>query len=124
MNHFSYPLTIVHINFCEEPQNIFSQPKSQTPNYRASPPGLWSSLSCQANETSQYSRGGCQTHLTSLLLIRLPLASLTSVSNRPTPPSSLMNDNLQPPLKFSLANWITTMAEKGYNKGHEFAANI
>ena len=24
--------------FFEEPQNIFSQPKSQTPNYRASPP--------------------------------------------------------------------------------------
>ena len=30
---FSYPLTIVQINMFEEPQNIFSQPKSQTPNY-------------------------------------------------------------------------------------------
>ena len=38
MNYFSYPLTIVQINIFEEPQNIFSQPKSQTPNYRASPP--------------------------------------------------------------------------------------
>ena len=38
MNHFSYPLTIVQINIFKEPQNIFSQPKSQTPNYRASPP--------------------------------------------------------------------------------------
>ena len=34
-NHFIYPLTIVHINIFE---NIFSQPKSQTPNNRASPP--------------------------------------------------------------------------------------
>ena len=38
MNYFSYPLTIVQTNIFEEPQNIFSQPKSQTPNYRASPP--------------------------------------------------------------------------------------
>ena len=38
MNHFSYPLTIVQIYIFEELQNIFSQPKSQTPNYRASPP--------------------------------------------------------------------------------------
>ena len=38
MNHFSYPLTVVQINIFEEPQNIFSQPKSQTPSYRASPP--------------------------------------------------------------------------------------
>ena len=38
MNHFSYPLTIVQINIFEEPQNTFFQPKSQTPNYRASPP--------------------------------------------------------------------------------------
>ena len=37
MNHFSYPLTIAQVNIFEEPQNIFSQPKSQTPNYRASP---------------------------------------------------------------------------------------
>ena len=37
MNHFSYPLTIVQINILEEPQNICSQPKSQTPKYRASP---------------------------------------------------------------------------------------
>ena len=37
MNHFSYPLTIVQVNIFEEPQNIFSQPKSQIPNYRASP---------------------------------------------------------------------------------------
>ena len=37
MNHFSYLLTIVKVNIFEEPQNIFSQPKSQTPNYRASP---------------------------------------------------------------------------------------
>ena len=40
MNHFSYPLTIVRIYIFEEPQNIFSQPKSQTPHYRASPPVL------------------------------------------------------------------------------------
>ena len=41
MNYFSYPLTIVQIYIFEEPQNIFSQPKSQTPNYRAaSPPFL------------------------------------------------------------------------------------
>ena len=38
MNYFSYPLTIVQTNIFEEPQNIFSQPKSQTPNYRARPP--------------------------------------------------------------------------------------
>ena len=38
MNHLSYPRTIVQINIFEEPKNIFSQPKSQTPNYRASPP--------------------------------------------------------------------------------------
>ena len=38
MNHFSYPLTIVQINIFEEPQDIFSQLKSQTPRYRASPP--------------------------------------------------------------------------------------
>ena len=37
MNYFSYPLTIVQIYIFEEPQNIFSQPKSQAPNYRASP---------------------------------------------------------------------------------------
>ena len=37
MNHFSYPLTIFQIYIFEEPQNIFSQPESQTPNYRASP---------------------------------------------------------------------------------------
>ena len=36
--HFSYPLNIVQINIFEEPQNLFSQPKSQTPDYRASPP--------------------------------------------------------------------------------------
>ena len=40
MNHFSYPLTIVQIYIFEEPQNIFSQPKSQTLNYRASSPLL------------------------------------------------------------------------------------
>ena len=34
----------------------------------------------------------------------LPLASLTNVSNRPPPPSSLMNENLQSPIKFSLAS--------------------
>ena len=55
------------------------------------------------------SGGGCQTHLTFLHLIRLPLTSLTNVSNRPTPPSSPMNENLQPPLKYSLASWITRM---------------
>ena len=33
MNHFSYPLTIFQIYIFEEPQNIFSQPKSRTPNY-------------------------------------------------------------------------------------------
>ena len=38
MNHFGYLLTIVQINIFEEPQNVFSQPKSQTPNYRATPP--------------------------------------------------------------------------------------
>ena len=38
MNHFSYPLAIAQINIFEEPQNIFFRPKSQTPNYRASPP--------------------------------------------------------------------------------------
>ena len=38
MNHFSYSLAIVQINIFEEPQNIFSQPKSQTPDYWASPP--------------------------------------------------------------------------------------
>ena len=38
MNYFSYPLIIVQINIFEEPQNIFSQAKSQTPNYQASPP--------------------------------------------------------------------------------------
>ena len=38
MNHFSYPITTVQINIFEEPQNIFSQPKSQTPNYRANLP--------------------------------------------------------------------------------------
>ena len=37
---FSYPLTIVQINIFEEPQNIFSQSKSQPPNYRASRPVL------------------------------------------------------------------------------------
>ena len=37
MNHFSYSQIVVQINIFEEPQNIFSQPKSQTPNYRASP---------------------------------------------------------------------------------------
>ena len=37
VSHFSYPLTIVQINIFEEPHNIFSQPKSQTPNYRAIP---------------------------------------------------------------------------------------
>ena len=37
MNHFSYPLIIVQINIFEEPKNIFSQPKSQTSNYRSSP---------------------------------------------------------------------------------------
>ena len=36
-NHFIYPLTIVHINIFE---NIFSQPKSQTPNNQASPPHI------------------------------------------------------------------------------------
>ena len=36
MNHFSYSLTIVQIIIFQEPQNIFSLPKSQTPNYRAS----------------------------------------------------------------------------------------
>ena len=41
MNHFSYPLTIVLINIFEGPQNIFSQPKSNTPNYRASPPPIF-----------------------------------------------------------------------------------
>ena len=41
MNHFSYPLNIVQINIFEEPQNIFSQPKSQTPNYRAAPPPVF-----------------------------------------------------------------------------------
>ena len=32
MNHFGYPypLTIVQVNTFEEPQNIFSQPRSQT----------------------------------------------------------------------------------------------
>ena len=38
MNHYSHPLTVVQINIFEEPQNIFPQPKSQTPNYQASPP--------------------------------------------------------------------------------------
>ena len=41
MNHFSYPVTIVQINIFDEPQNIFSQPKSQTPNYRASLPRIF-----------------------------------------------------------------------------------
>ena len=35
INHFSYPLTIVQINIFEEPQNIFSQSKSQISDYRA-----------------------------------------------------------------------------------------
>ena len=44
---FSLPLTIVQINIFEEPQNIFSQPRSQTSNpgtlnYRASPPRIFS----------------------------------------------------------------------------------
>ena len=40
MNHSSYPLTVVQINSFEEQKNIFFQPQSQTPNYRAilSPP--------------------------------------------------------------------------------------
>ena len=37
INHFRYPQTIVQINIFEEPQNIFSQPNSQTPNYLAAP---------------------------------------------------------------------------------------
>ena len=37
-NHFLLPPTIAEINFIEKPQNIFSESKSQTPNYRASPP--------------------------------------------------------------------------------------
>ena len=32
MNPFSYPMTIVQINIFDEPQNIFPQPQSQTPN--------------------------------------------------------------------------------------------
>ena len=38
INHFSYPLTIVQTNSFEKPQNVFPQLKSQTTNYRASPP--------------------------------------------------------------------------------------
>ena len=34
---FQLPLTNVQINIFEEPQDILSQPKSQTPNYRANP---------------------------------------------------------------------------------------
>ena len=37
----SYSLTIVQINSFEEPQNIFSQLKFQTPNYRPSPPPIF-----------------------------------------------------------------------------------
>ena len=41
MNHFSYPITIVQIDIFDEPQNIFSEPKSQTPNYRANLPRIF-----------------------------------------------------------------------------------
>ena len=42
MNHFRYPVTVVQINIFEEPQNIFSQPKSQTPTIEpASPPRIF-----------------------------------------------------------------------------------
>ena len=46
MNHFSYPITVVQIIIFEELQNIFSQPKSQAPNYRASTSPVFLTIEC------------------------------------------------------------------------------
>ena len=48
----------------------------------------------------------------SLILIRLPFVSVTSVSNSSAPRFSPISENVQPVLKYSLVSWITRMKLK------------